>query len=188
MDTESALKDKRRTHILDAAAELLATKPTASLAEIATHAGIGKATLHRYFANREALMVELAYRALDSVSVAIQSARLDEDSAPVALRRLAEALIPLGDKLYFLLNEHIWDVHPDLIRAEEATQTPIHDLIQRGQAEGTIRPDMSAVWMVYHLNFSLFAAWQAINDGSIAKKEALRLVMDSVLGGIATKP
>ncbi len=188
MDIDTSFKDDRRIQILDAATELLAIKPTASLAEIATHAHIGKATLHRYFANREALLVELAYRALALVSEAIVACRLDEDSAPIALSRVAETLIPLGDKLYFLLNEHIWDVHQDLALAEQAVNAPVMRLIERGQAEGTFRRDISATWMMYQLDFTMYAAWQAIQDGNIARREASRLIMDTLLGGIATKP
>ncbi len=188
LDTDSSLKDERRLHILDAAAELLATKPTASLAEIASHARIGKATLHRYFPNREALLVELALRALSIISEAIRACRLEEDSAPIALARLAEALIPLGDKLYFLLNEHIWDVNPELASAEEKVDAPVLRLLERGQAESTLRRDISVVWMMYQLEFSLFGAWQAIFDGNLARRDAPRLIIDSLLGGIATKP
>jgi AcrR family transcriptional regulator len=188
LDADSSLKDERRLHILDAAAELLATKPTASLAEIASHARIGKATLHRYFSNREALLVELAFRALSIISEAIRGCKLEEDSAPIALARLAEALIPLGDKLYFLLNEEIWDVNPDLASAEEKVDTPVLRLLERGQAEGTLRRDISVAWMMYQLEFTLFGAWQAIFDGNIARRDAPRLIIDSLLGGIATKP
>lgn len=187
MDTDSPLKDERRLHILDAAAELLAIKPTASLADIATHAHIGKATLHRYFSTREALLIELAYRALNLVSDVITACRLDQDPAPIALGRLAEALVPHGDKWYFLLNEHFWDVHSDLIQAEEKVQAPILALIERGQAEGTFRHDISPTWMIYMLDFTMFAAWQAIFDGTIARRDAPRLVMDGLLGGIMTK-
>ncbi|NWF70773.1 MAG: helix-turn-helix transcriptional regulator [Chloroflexi bacterium] len=59
-----SLKDLRRSELLNAASQLLALKPTASLAEIAAYAQIGKATLHRYFASRQDLMLALGDRAL----------------------------------------------------------------------------------------------------------------------------
>ncbi len=181
------LREERRLQILDAAAELLAKRPTASLAEIADHTGISKATLHRYFVSREALLTALAMRALALVSVAIAACRLTEDAAPDALRRLTEALIPLGDKVYFLLNEHIWDINPALATAEEVVQAPIMQLIQRGQAEGSLRADLPIAWIMYTLDFMLFAAWQAIYDGNIARRDAAHLVLESLLGGIIAK-
>jgi AcrR family transcriptional regulator len=93
--------------LLDAAGELLAINPTASLADIAAHAGIGKATLHRYFASRDDLIRALAMRSLMLVEAAIIVARLDEGSFTDAFRRLVEGLIPLADKFYFLL--HVLD-------------------------------------------------------------------------------
>jgi AcrR family transcriptional regulator len=89
---------------LDAAADLLATNPSASLAEIAAHARIGKATLHRYFESHEALVLALALRSLAAIQQAIAASRPAEGPLDQALLRLAEALVPLGDKLYFLLS------------------------------------------------------------------------------------
>jgi AcrR family transcriptional regulator len=183
----STLKEERRLQILDAAAELLAKRPTASLADIAAHTRIGKATLHRYFASREALLTALAIRALALVSAALAGCHLSEGTAPDALRRLIEALIPLGDKFYFLLNEHIWDVHPDLVAAEQVMEAPIRQLIQRGQAEGSLRADLPLTWIMYMLEFTLFAAWQAIYDGNIARREATHLVLESLLEGMIAK-
>ncbi|MCE7946795.1 MAG: TetR/AcrR family transcriptional regulator [Chloroflexi bacterium CFX4] len=181
------LKEERRLQLLDAATELLAKRPTASLAEIAEHTRISKATLHRYFASRDALLTALAVRALALVSAALADCRLSEGAAPAALRRLIEALIPLGDKFYFLLNEHLWNVHPDLVAAEQATEVPIMQLIQRGQAEGSLRADLPVAWIMYTLEFTVFAAWQAIYDGNIARRDAAHLVLESLLGGIIAK-
>ncbi|MBL8157038.1 MAG: helix-turn-helix transcriptional regulator, partial [Anaerolineae bacterium] len=80
-------KDERRAELLNAAAELLATHPSASLAEIADYAGIGKATLHRYYASREDLMLALGFRALEMISQAISSSEPERGSATEALNR-----------------------------------------------------------------------------------------------------
>lgn len=183
-DADLGAKDARRLSILDAATTLLAAKPTASLADIAAAAHIGKATLHRYFPSREVLLVELAHRALALTAEVILNSRLEADSVAVSLRRLVEALLPLGDKLYFLLNEHIWDVEPSLAEAEQVVQLPVMRLLQRGQAEGSLRPDLSLNWLMYFLNYTLYGAWQAIHDGVLAKREAPQIVVESILRGI----
>lgn len=186
-DKGSAIKDVRRTKILQAAGELLATRPTASLGDIAEYAGIGKATLHRYFASREELMLALGYRALELISHAITTSMLERGSAVEALTRLVEALVGLGDKLHFLLSESLLDTHPDFTVADRRTQEPVLRLIQRGQANGELRTDLTAEWILHHMNYAMFAAWQGVHEGTIARRDAARLLVTTLLGGIATR-
>lgn len=68
---KTSVKDNKRKAILDASTELLAFKPTATLQEIADHAGIGIATLHRYFSTRELLLDALALNAIGLVDEAL---------------------------------------------------------------------------------------------------------------------
>lgn len=182
--SDSPTKDIRRTELLNAAAELLALHPTASLSEIAAHAGIGKATLHRYFPGRDELMLALGYRALEEVSAAIQTAALSSGTTHEALARLIAALVPLGDKLYFLLYEPVLDTHPDFIAADQATQQPILHLIQRGQAAGELRTDLTADWILHQMNYALFATWQIVHQGAVARRDAPRLLTTTLLHGI----
>jgi AcrR family transcriptional regulator len=183
-DDQTTPKESKRLAILDAAAQVLAVQPAASLAEIADHAGIGKATLHRYFAGRDDLILALAFRALESISAAIQACHLEQGSAPQALQRLCTALVPLGDKIHFLLSESAPDTHPDFIAANERTEAPIVALLLRGQAEGSIRADLSPTWMLYSMNFLLFAAWQAVYDGRLARHDAPAMLLTTLLEGL----
>jgi AcrR family transcriptional regulator len=180
-------RDARRLGLLNAAAEVLALKPGASLADIAAHAGIGKATLHRYFPSREELMLALGYRALELVEQTILSASPEEGSAPEALARIVEALIPLGDKVHFLLNEEVLETHPAFISAEEVANAPVLALLKRGQAEGSLRSDLSAEWMLHHINYALFATWHSVHKGFTARRDAPRWLLSLLLGGIAAR-
>lgn len=185
--SEMALKDQRRHDLLNAASELLAIKPTASLADIADYAKIGKATLHRYFPTRDDLMLALGYRALEDVARIITDCRLEEGTVLEALTRLIEALIPLGDKLHFLLHDTSLDHDAEFAVAEATTNVPILTLIQRGQAAGELRSDLSAEWMLYHLNYALFATWQSVHEGFVARREAAHLLTTTLLVGIVRR-
>lgn len=183
----SRAKDTRRADILNKASELLARQPAATLAEIADYAGIGKATLHRYFASREDLILALGYRALDLVARAIEATAPEQGSALDALRRVIDALVPLGDKLHFLLSEPVLDTHPDFNAADQATEAPILRLIQQAQIEGDLRADLSAEWMLYVMNYALFAAWQSVHDGAVARRDAPRLLATTLFDGFRAR-
>jgi AcrR family transcriptional regulator len=173
--------------LLDAAGELLAINPTASLADIAAHAGIGKATLHRYFASRDDLIRALAMRSLMLVEAAIIVARLDEGSFTDAFRRLVEGLIPLADKFYFLLSEPIANYDPQLAEAEIKIGLPVERLVERGQQSGELRADLPQKWILHVLDYLLYATWHAVYKGEIAKNDAPALVMTTLLQGFAAR-
>lgn len=179
------VKTTRRADILNKAGELLAVNPAATLAEVAAYAGVGKATLHRYFVSRDDLILALGYRALDHVSQALEQSDLERGSAVEALTRLMELLIPMGDKLHFLLSEPVLDTHPDFITADRALEAPLLRLIERGQTAGEMRADLPAAWILHLINFMLFAAWQAVHDGSVARRNAPHLLMTTLLHGTA---
>ncbi len=181
------ITDARRTQILNAAGELLAIQPTASLAEIAEYAKVGKATLHRYFAGRDDLMIALGLRALVTIGEAIADADLDNGPVIDALMRLIDRIVPLGDKLYFLLNEPILDTHPEFLEADRITQVPLARLIARGQQSGELRADLPVDWILHHLNYSLYAAWSSVQAGYTARRDAPRLLMTTIVGGIGVR-
>ena len=54
--SESATKVRTRRAILDAAVGALARDASASLAEVASAAGVGRTTVHRYFPERADLL------------------------------------------------------------------------------------------------------------------------------------
>src|SRR5690348_3649934 len=66
LDGERPWRERRRRKILEAATQLFAETPFADVQveEIARRAGVGKPTLYRYFASKEALFLEIFDAAL----------------------------------------------------------------------------------------------------------------------------
>ncbi|GAB4121960.1 MAG: TetR/AcrR family transcriptional regulator [Roseiflexaceae bacterium] len=183
--TKNNLIDQRRMALLDAAADLLATNPSASLAEIAAHAKIGKATLHRYFESREALVLALALRSLAAIQQAIAASRPAEGPLDQALLRLAEALVPLGDKLHFLLSEPMIDQDPTIDLADRDAQAELRAALHERQTRGELREDLSIDWILQSMNWLLFAMWHALQHGMVARRDAPKMLVTTLLGGIA---
>src|SRR4029077_20825588 len=86
--------------LLDIAAEVLVDDPAASLAEVASAAGIGRTTLHKQYATREDLIRAVAHRALDVWDQAVSAA--SEADPGGGLRALVTAMVQLGPQLAFL--------------------------------------------------------------------------------------
>jgi AcrR family transcriptional regulator len=94
LETPPPWRARRRALILNAAADLFARQPygAVQMDDVAQHAGVGKATLYRYFPSKEELFLETFEAAL-----AATEARLVREAAandPVqALSRIMDALV-----------------------------------------------------------------------------------------------
>lgn len=186
-NARSAMKETRLNAILDAATGILVEKPTASLNEIAAYAGIGIATLHRYIESREQLMLRLGLRAVHVVGETISRIPIDEDRIENFIPELVEALIPLGDKIYFLANEASLNYSSEMVAAEESLKEPLRHAIQLLQDKGYFRQDMSSEWILNVMYWLFFATWQQVQEGSIAKKSAASLVLETLFHGFKAR-
>ncbi|WP_197679752.1 TetR/AcrR family transcriptional regulator [Microlunatus soli] len=169
---------------LRSAAELLARHPGAGTDEIARSAGISRATLHRQFANRDVLIDALEDLGIREIEAALDAARLDDDRAADALRRLADAVAPSAGLLAFLMSQaQLWDrsdPNPGWDRIDHRVQ----DLFRRGQRDGDFRIDQNPVWLaeaVYGLISS--AAW-CIHTGLVGQAEFPTMIVDLLLDGV----
>lgn len=175
----------RKQAVLDAATRLLAVNPRASMQDIATAAGISRATLHRYFSSRDELIEALGLLAVDRITAAYAAARLDEGTVLEALERLVEALVPVVHQFAFLVSETQIRECEDVTKSDRELQVQTEHLMRRGQIEGTLRSDRPAAWLPYALSGLFLAAEEAVRMGDIAPREASQLVLDSFLHGAA---
>jgi AcrR family transcriptional regulator len=178
--------------LLTAATQVLLRQPTASLAEVAAATGVSRTTLYSRFPTRQALLVGLAQAALDLVEKAYVDARLDdgpfdEDGVTASLMRVVELLVPLGERVEFLLRERSLDDEPELVARYAELDRPLIEFVARAQQAGELRSDLPAWWIVASLAGSVYAAWEAIADGRLAPRDAPALVLGSVLDGVRAR-
>jgi len=182
----SGTPESTRETVLRAAATLLAADSGASLAEIAAAAGVGRTTVHRAFPTRSDLLTALAVDAVDRLREAIASARLDEGRAPEALERVVESVLPLADELRFLeAGPEVWDL-PELRDAWWDITASLDALVERGQREGTLRPDVPAEVVVEAFVGMLWGVWQGVHDGRVARSTASRHLITLALAAVST--
>jgi len=140
-----ALQERVAGAILDAAARvLLARGEQASMNDVATAAGVARATVYRYFPNRQALLDELAEAAVRGAGERLDQARIDEIPVPEAITRAVRALVDVGDLFVVLARER---VRPGGEQFERRIAGPLRALVERGQASGDIRDDVPSAWL-----------------------------------------
>jgi AcrR family transcriptional regulator len=138
-----ALQQRVAATILDGAARLFAAEgEQASMNDVAAAAGVARATVYRYFPNRQALLGELAEAAVSDAEQRLDSARIHEVEPEEGIARAVRALVDVGDSFVLLVRER---VRSDPARFERSLTQPLRDLFERGQASGDIRGDIPSV-------------------------------------------
>lgn len=176
-EAERADVTRNRGAILDAAVDVLAADPSASLAEVARRAGLGRATLYRHFPSREALRDAIRAEALERAGVALAEAGLDDLPPREGVRRAAEVLVPLGMRFRVLLAEGA-DVDPEFVAARDRALAPLMALVAR--ADRHAHP----AWTGMVLANLLVTAARAADAGIVGLDEAPDLVAGTLFDGV----
>ncbi|MDQ2894061.1 MAG: TetR/AcrR family transcriptional regulator [Actinomycetota bacterium] len=136
-----ALQQRVATAILDGAAQIFALHgDQASMNDVAEAAGVARATVYRYFPNREALLDELAQAAVSDVDARLAAARIGEVTPEEGIARAVRALVDVGDSFVLLARERM---RSDPERFEGQLIQPVRELFERGQSDGDIRTDIA---------------------------------------------
>ncbi|QIQ05695.1 TetR/AcrR family transcriptional regulator [Streptomyces liangshanensis] len=171
-----------RDQVLRTAAALLTRKATATMDEVARAAGIGRATLHRHFAGRDALVKALEELGIQEFETALDTARLDEGGAAEALRRLVAAVEPAAGLLAFLVTENqLFEGEVD--EGWNRLDARVSALFRRGQEGGEFRIDLSPAWLTEALYALIGACAWSVQDGRVAAKDFTYMTTELLLGG-----
>ena len=135
--------------ILEAAAAVLAERgEQASMADVAAAAGMARATVYRYFPNREALFEALGRLAVEEAGERLEAGRLQDVPVPEAFERAVRALVAVGDYLVVVAREN---ARADPAEFEQRVASPLRALIERAQSLGEVRDDLPASWLMESL-------------------------------------
>ncbi|MCW5250945.1 MULTISPECIES: TetR/AcrR family transcriptional regulator [unclassified Streptomyces] len=172
-----------REQVLRSAAALLSRKGAATMDEVARAAGISRATLHRHFAGRDALVRALEALGIAECEAALEAARTDEGPAAGAVRRLVGELQSAAGLLSFLYSEN------QLFEGEEQNagwarlDARLTELFRRGQESGEFRIDLTPAWLTEALYGLLASGAWAVAEGRVARNDFTRMIVELLLGG-----
>ncbi len=168
-----------QVHVLDTAAAVFAKHPAASLSQVAAAAGIGRTTLHKQFPTRHDLLVAVASRALDISDSVITAAPADPDP----LRRIVTDLLPYGAYMTLLMLQPEVFAEEAITTRTDAIAVPIAAIVA---GAGTVRPGVPDWWLVRSLHSLLSTAWDLVQAGWLAPRDAPELVLSTFTGGVLT--
>ncbi|GAA2583734.1 TetR/AcrR family transcriptional regulator [Streptomyces lienomycini] len=172
-----------REQVLRSAAALLTRKSTATMDEVARAAGLSRATLHRHFAGRDALVRALESLGIAECEAALDAARLDDGPAADAVRRLVREIEPAAGLLAFLYTEN------QLFEGEEQNagwarlDARMAAVFRRGQESGEFRIDLTPAWLTEALYGLLASGAWAVTEGRVARNDLNHMIVELLLGG-----
>ena len=177
----------RPVSLLDVAVEVLVAEPSASLAEVAQAAGIGRTTLHKHYATRDDLIRAVGHRAIDLCEGVVAAAERSE-ADDGGLRALAEAMVPIGPHLAFLWRNPSFDRAEDLAQRWRAVEPRTLAVLNRARVRGVLRGDVADFWLLQTFNSLVYIAAQAVDSGHLAPRDAPAVVVDTLVRGLGPTP
>jgi AcrR family transcriptional regulator len=180
---------RNRQAVLDAALVLFSTDPTASVAQVAQAAGVGRVTLYGHFPTREDLVRAALDEAVDRARRALErSGVVGPDGAPAAGDPLDAIAALLRAGWSALAEGHgAVDAACRVLPAGEVDArhapvvAPLRSLLAEGRASGAVRDDLGLDWLVAAVSALVHAAAEQRAAGLLDHDEATRILTASVL-------
>lgn len=181
------MKKDTRELLLDAAIVVFSKNPGAPISDVADAAGIGRATLYRHFPSRDDLIRELTLESYRQMDEALAPVLAEELSGTDLLLGVLEAIIPLGDRYYFLLLERTFEEDPEIQALHKQDEKDWHELFEYLKGEGVIASVVPTAWAISSVEALIYAAWASVSEGYIASREAHKLVYRTLISGLGPK-
>ncbi|MFI8436428.1 TetR/AcrR family transcriptional regulator [Streptomyces sp. NPDC079020] len=172
-----------REQVLRSAATLLTHKSTATMDEVAKAAGIGRATLHRHFAGRDALVKALEDLGIREFEAALDAAALDEGTSEEGLRRLVASVEPGAGLLSFLVTENQLFEGDEVHEGWNRLDARVSAFFRRGQERGDFRIDLTPAWLTEALYGLIGSGAWSVQVGRVAAQDFQYMIVELLLGG-----
>ncbi|MGW5863804.1 TetR/AcrR family transcriptional regulator [Streptomyces sp. NPDC055239] len=170
---------RNRAALVSAAARVLAERPMASMAEIASAAGVTRQTAYVHFGTREALMESVRDELSRRSFAVLEAADLEAGTATEALGRFLAAAGTL------LAEQSAFDHSDTAPEADAARHVPIErrleELIRRGRDSGEFTVGLEIGWLVAAVIALGHAADHQIRVGRMDARDAATQFRSSVM-------
>jgi TetR/AcrR family fatty acid metabolism transcriptional regulator len=195
-DRTNVHEHKRRL-LLDAAVRVFARKGyhAARVGDIAEEAGVAYGLLYHYFSSKEEVLRSVFRETWRALIGTIESVEQGDDPPREQLRKVAEILLRSWRRDPDLVRVLVLEVTRSQLLAGEmdeivASFSAIQKIIERGQATGSIRPEIDArlaSYVFYGAIDELLTGWVLgrLPDSDEDLTRAEQTVVEIVAGGLA---
>lgn len=171
--------------ILDAAVDALGEDQEASMTEIARRAGVVRATIYVHFPTREALVEAVTERALAEAVTVINTAEPDRGDPADALRRVVSVTWRTLGRYHALVAINTATQAPEELHHRHGSVLgALLPLIERGQASGAFRADVTPEWHLAMLLALIHAASAELRAGRVPEDHAETALVATALGAV----
>jgi TetR/AcrR family transcriptional repressor of mexCD-oprJ operon len=172
--------------ITQAALEALASDPDVSMAEIARRAGVVRATIYMHFPTREALLDAVMEHATGQVADAIREAEPGRGQPEEALERVILATWKQLSEFHGVLQINMNRLSAQELRRRHLPMTTqFIPLLERGQAQGVFRSDVSATWLIAVVRAIVHVASTELQAGRLSQAEVERTMLTTALAAVS---
>lgn len=182
-DSRYTIRPRTLEAILEAALRLFNSDSGVTMSEIAKAAGVGRATLHRHFQNKDDLIQTLSARCMEEMNAAVLATDSTDKPAVVRLHSMLKSAIPLGDRYAFLSFERMEDEHLQSAYQEQLNWTST--LIEQLKIEQAIAKEVPTSWAVALVDQVIWNAWIAVWNSELTRDEAVDLALRTLLKGLS---
>lgn len=178
---------RNREMVIDAALDLLASKPNASMAVIAAQSGVGRTTVYRHFPTREDLIRALFERIVSEARAVTTDVIGSDRPARETLFNLGPAIIGIGRRFQFL--EGVRQLGNEVILESTLDpDDPVRRFLVEAREQGAVRRDLPIQWMIRSINNLATVAMVELGAERMDSEEAGRLLGQTFVRSFASQP
>lgn len=169
--------------ILDATERLMARGEAPSVSAVATEAGVSRPTVYAHFHDRQQLVEAVVERTVSRVTAAIASAEPGVGASVDALRRLVAASWAELGRHGVIGQAAARELSAEAMhRSHHSALAMLHQLLERGRADGSFRIDLPAGLLVSAalalIHTTADATRQGVLDANVAGATAEQLIVE----------
>ena len=187
-DHRRAIAERNIQAILDAAESLLHEREAASIAAVASRAGVSRVTVYAHFSTREAILEAVIERAVARAGVAFDEAMSGSTSAMAALERAITASWAELGRNTAIAEAAAAQLSPDALRrTHESGYAHLRRMFEAGIEGGEFRSDVPVDWLLSVCYALLHAAGDDVRAGRLDSATALHALTTTMRAAFAPR-
>jgi AcrR family transcriptional regulator len=157
--------------VLETAAGVLADNEQASIDDIARASGVGRATLYRWFTNRDQLIDAILDQIMAEATEIATQALAETGIPPLAvIQSVAREMLALGERYRFM------QANLERVKEADPRRTEFTAFVRDAQAAGCLRDELPPEWVTSIFVGLILAAGNDLHDGRLKRLQAEALI------------